>query len=90
MRNRKNIIIGVLTGLLVGFVFGAAFGTPGNAVSPDRKNLEGDISKIPSLYDKVRSGGNMDLEKPSLSDTLKYEARGENGEDIEILVIKKQ
>lgn len=84
---KKNVSLGVLTGTLVGFVLGVVFGNPGHGFGVDKGNTSADISKaarigiftdIPAVRDDSAQG----------RDTVRYEAVDEEGESMEIIIIK--
>lgn len=87
-KTKLNVLIGVLTGVLVGFVSGAAFGTSNGKPLSTNGNGAGDISRVSALG-KFRPGSwkPLDSSDKETSDTLRYEAVDENGNDIEILII---
>ena len=84
---KKNVFLGVLTGTLVGFILGVVFGKPGAEFGVDRGNTSADISKaakigkftdIPVVRDYFAQG----------RDTVRYEAVDEEGESMEIIIVK--
>lgn len=83
---KKNVFIGVLTGTLVGFVLGVVFGKPGDNLGTGEGNASGNIAKIANI-------GKF-TELPALTeesvarDTVRYEAVAEDGESMDIIIIK--
>lgn len=94
--SKKNVLIGVLTGVLTGFVLGALFGIPDADVKTGNGNAAGDVAKIANMgkfraTDKsleTASEGQGDGSAISRTDTLRYEAVGEDGKSMEIIIIK--
>ena len=84
---KKNVSLGVLTGTLVGFVLGVVFGNPGSEFGVDTGNTSADISKA------VKIGKFTDIpvvrdDSAQVRDTVRYEAVDEEGESMEIIIIK--
>lgn len=85
---KRNIFIGVLTGMLVGFVLGIVFGNQGAELETKGDNASGSITRIANVgkFSTQPEGINEKAE----SDTLRYEADGEDGKRIEILIISEK
>ena len=91
-KSKLNIVIAVLTGILVGFVLGAAFGTPDKSDSPKGLNAAGNISRVATVGRRLSSpmeNSSVVEERVQEADTTRFEAYGKNGENMEIIIIKK-
>lgn len=83
-----NVALGVATGLLVGFVLGSVLGAPDSSVrtsGPD--NAKGNVMNI------SRFGRNPSVDETSEAqpgDSLKLSAIDENGEEMQIVIIKSK
>lgn len=83
---KKNVFIGVLTGALVGFVLGVVFGKPGTDLAAGEGNASGNIARIANVgkFTEVHAAA----EETGSRDTIRYEAVDEDGESMEIIIIK--
>lgn len=84
-KTKFNVAIGVLTGVLVGFVFGAVFGTPGAATGTTGGKAAGNIANVSEIRKSLIQPSALAAEP---SDTLNLTATDENGNEMQIIIIK--
>lgn len=89
-KTKFNVILGVSTGILVGGVLAAVLLSNSETFAPTKGNAAGDIAKAGTLS-KVLPAPIIEQENDpqTQSDTLRYEAMDSNGEQMEILIVKK-